>query len=173
MPAYYHYLISSLPILQFNLKPALKTDRFIRVCSGLIPGKELGILKAVVEGKDLPQDMPSVLRRWFAFDTALRNALVKLRAGRKRKDPAGYIRKTDYWGLSVGHSAMSAYKNTSLAESEKILDSERWRFLDELSRGHYFDFDFLVVYALKLLILERWDKVEGADKEKLLEEVLN
>ena len=36
-----------------------------------------------------------------------------------------------------------------------------------------FDLDFLIVYALKLLILERWEKVNSADKAALLKEVLN
>ena len=45
--------------------------------------------------------------------------------------------------------------------------------MDELATGHYFDLDFLISYALKLLILERWERINSADKPRLLEEVLN
>ena len=63
---------------------------------------------------------------------------------------------------------MTAYRNTSILEAEKILDQARWNFLEALSFGHYFDFDYLLVYGLKLAILARWDKIQKADKEQLL-----
>ena len=43
----------------------------------------------------------------------------------------------------------------------------RWEKLDGLSVGHYFDIDWLVVYMLKLLVLERNGKMtkeEGAER---------
>jgi hypothetical protein len=57
-------------------------------------------------------------------------------------------------------------------EAEKALDLERWRELDELTLGHYFDLDALIVYAIKLTRLEKWDKVYAADKKRILEENL-
>jgi hypothetical protein len=53
-----------------------------------------------------------------------------------------------------------------------MLDEARWRMLEELCVGHYFDLDFLIIYALKLLILERWQRIRTADGGRLLEEVL-
>ena len=38
--------------------------------------------------------------------------------------------------------------------------------------GHYFDIDFLITYALKLLILERWENMRALDKERALEDLL-
>jgi len=35
-----------------------------------------------------------------------------------------------------------------------------------LSMGHYFDLNFLIIYALKLGILERWARVDSADPAK-------
>ena len=42
-----------------------------------------------------------------------------------------------------------------LLEAEKLLDRTSWQFLDELEQGHYYDLEFLMVYGLKLKILER------------------
>jgi len=64
-------------------------------------------------------------------------------------------------------------RNPSIFEAERALDLERWRLLDELSFGHYFDFDALLIYALKLKILERWLKIEIADKERIIKETVN
>jgi len=63
-------------------------------------------------------------------------------------------------------------KQKIIKEAEKSLDEARWKFLDELSFGHYFDLDILIVYVLKLLLLERWGKINTADKTKILEGAL-
>ncbi|MFH0827465.1 MAG: DUF2764 family protein, partial [Candidatus Omnitrophota bacterium] len=73
---------------------------------------------------------------------------------------------------AISHLALNAHRSPSLLEGERMLDAERWRFLDELSLGHYFDLDFLIVYLLKLLILERWEKIRTADKEQFLDELI-
>lgn len=67
---------------------------------------------------------------------------------------------------------MNAHRNPSILEAERMLDGERWCMLDELSLGHYFDIDFLIVYALKILILERWERIRTADSTGKLQEIL-
>jgi hypothetical protein len=68
--------------------------------------------------------------------------------------------------------ALAAYRNPSILESERYLDQEKWNFLDSLAAGHYFDRDFLIVYGLKLAVLEKWERVRTADKKALLDKAL-
>ena len=160
--AYYTYLISSLPMLHFGMKPPFSFEKFIERCQGLIPEAEI---KALKSGAGLEQ--------WQAFDKELRNELVRVRAARKHKAPEKYLRKDGYVSPYIVHIAMSAIRNTSILEAEKILDEERWQALDGLSFGHYFDLDFLLIYAQKLLILERWARIRLADKPDLLKQALS
>jgi hypothetical protein len=173
MPDFYTYIIASLPALTFPALPPINRQKFLDACRDLVTAEELLLLEALLEDKELPVKDYALLARWVDFDTALRNELVNLRAGRKRKDPQKYIRENIYWSPEAIHAAMAAYKDISILDAEKILDLERWRYLDELCAGHFFDFEFLIVYALKLKILERWEKIRRADKVKLLEEALN
>jgi hypothetical protein len=144
----------------------------MEICKDKIPETDIGCLKLVSE--IYTHEGPEViLKKWRVFDTALRNELVKIRASRKQVDPLKYIRGDEYAGPYITHIAMNAYRNPAILEAEKTLDQERWRMLDELATGHYFDLDFLITYALKLLILERWERISRADKSKLLEEVLS
>jgi len=113
-----------------------------------------------------------VLKKWKDFDIALRNELVKVRAARKKIDPLKYLRQDEYSEPQIVHIAALSLRNPSIFEAEKALDLERWRLLDELSLGRYFDFDTLIIYALKLLILERWAKIGIADKERIMQETL-
>lgn len=173
MHASYIYLISSLPMLHFGIKPPFLFGKFLEICAGLIPQTDWELLKNVsVNGEyDYELKQPT-LNCWYEFDSDLRNELVRLRASRRRVDPVKYLRRDGNYRLSIVHLAMNAQRSPSLIEAEKMLDQGRWQKLEELSFGHYFDIDFLIIYALKLLILERWERINRADKVGLLEEAL-
>ncbi|MBU3959099.1 MAG: DUF2764 domain-containing protein [Candidatus Omnitrophica bacterium] len=173
MPGYYTYLISSLPMLHFGIQSPFSFAGFLEICQGLIPESGIKILEtASITGEYIYETTQSSLRKWFIFDTLLRNELVKIRAARKRMDSARYLRGEEYAPPAIARLAMNAQKNPSILAAERMLDQERWHFLDELAGGHYFDIDFLVVYALKLLILARWEIINTADKASILEETL-
>jgi len=173
MSGYYIYLISSLPMLHFGLKPPISFERFIRLCQGLLSEEDIEILKVCAQQNihDYKTGQPT-LNKWRVFDTALRNELVKIRAGRKKVEALKYLRQDGYTEPYISHLALNAHRNPSILEGEKSLDLERWRFLEELSTGHYFDIDFLIVYVLKLLILEKWEKIRTADKKQCLQDLL-
>ena len=83
-----------------------------------------------------------------------------------------YLRPEGYSGSSPAPEIMSANMHTSVLDAEKTLDEIRWKVLEELSTGHYFDLDLLITYAYKLLILQRWENIRNADKTILLEQAL-
>lgn len=172
--ANYTYLISSLPMLHFGIKPPFPFEKFLEICARLIPPKDWELLKNVsLNGEyDYELKQPTLLNCWYEFDTALRNELAKLRAVRKRVDPVKYLRRDGYYQLSIVHLAMNAQRSPSLIEAEKMLDQGRWQMLEDLNFGHYFDIDSLIIYALKLLLLGRWERINCADKAGLLEEAL-
>ena len=169
MGAYYVYLISSLPMLSFVSRMPFTPDEFIAKCEGLIPEQESGILKGIIQAgpSSLSAAAKGVLGEWGKFEIILRNELARARAGRKKSDFSRFVRLPDNFDARISHVAMAAYRSASILEGEKILDQARWDFLESLSFGHYFDFDFLIVYALKLKILERWSRIQDADKEQL------
>lgn len=170
---YYTYFISSLPMLHFGKKAPFSFESFLERCRDIVSENDIDILKTLtdVENRAYDKEQPT-LRRWRNFETSLRNELVKIRAARKHIDPSGYLRQDGSVDGRVAQLAMNAYKNPSMLESEKILDEERWQMLDESSIGHYFDIDFLIIYGLKLLILEKWAGIDIADKKALIENAL-
>ncbi|MCX5667918.1 MAG: DUF2764 family protein [Candidatus Omnitrophica bacterium] len=164
MTGYYVYLISSLPMLHFGTKPPFSMEKFFSVCAELISAADLEALKSSLNGEGEG--------RYHDFETTLRNELVKIRAQRKHLDASRFLRGDGYADQWISHAAAGAYRNPSVIGAEKMLDLDRWRFLDELSMGHYFDIEILMIYARKLSILERWERVRTADADKLLEEAL-
>jgi hypothetical protein len=174
MPALYVYLISSLPMLDFGMRPPLAWEDFLELCQPLIPADDYAVVKNLPEAEQYSglEGKIETIRRWVAFDTALRNELVKVRSGRQHIEAAKYLRPLDYSNFSLAQAVMSAQRNPAPQEAERLLDRERWDFLEELSLGHYFDLTFLILYAYKLKILWRWEDIRRADKTALLAEVL-
>ncbi len=176
MPAYYTYLVSSLPALSFSAKMPFSSEEFFTKCKGLIPEAEIQLLRNICcfcqDAYCLPENPQGTLKKWTNFEVALRNELVRARAARKKIDPLKFIRLPENPQAQISHVALAAYRSTSILEAEKILDQERWNFLEHLGFSHYFDFDYLLIYALKLKILERWEKIQKADKETLFNQVV-
>jgi len=174
MPAYYTYLISSLPMLNFPALAPFSLEVFFSKCKNLIPEDEFKILRSICCQNSYALNVYGnlSLKQWVNFEITLRNELARVRAARVKIDPAKFLRLPDVPQAQISHVALAAYRCTAILEAEHILDQARWNFLDTLSLGHYFDFDYLLVYALKLQILERWDKIQKADKEHLLNAVI-
>ncbi|TAN61855.1 DUF2764 family protein [bacterium] len=173
MAGYYPYLISTLPMLHFGMKPSFSGERFLELCRQFIPSADIEALKkAAISGEYIDAKIHPTLKKWQEFDTGLRNELVKIRCLHKHVASEKYLRAEGYVPAYITHLASTVHRTPDILEAEKLLGQGRWYFLDALSFGHYFDLDFLLIYALKLFILERWDRAITADKEAVLEEAL-
>lgn len=159
-------------MLHFAALPPFSFEKFIGMCRPLIPGEDIDIIKSItLDGAYAYKGEQPALKKWRAFDTALRNELVRIRASRKHVDPYRFIRGDDEPDVSINHLAINAVRNPSILEGERMLDQARWRALDEFSTGHYFDMDILIVYTIKLLMLEKWERIASSDKPRLVEEL--
>jgi hypothetical protein len=174
MPDFYTYLITSLPMLHFGMKPPFSFERFLEQCRQFIPEKDFLLVSTLPKPElySATGKRNRIIQKWIEFDGALRNELVKLRASRKHVDPAIYLRTDGYSGSSLAPVVIAANTTISILDAEKTLDEIRWKALEELSIGHYFDLDLLITYAYKLLILQRWENIREADKTILLEHAL-
>ena len=172
MADFYPYLISSLPMLHPGMKPPFAFERFLEMCREFVPEKDFQILCSLPQPEQYPGTgrVPPTVLNWVEFDSALRNELVRIRATRRQLEPAAYLRPDGYSGPSLAPGVTAATLQASILDSEKALDEMRWKALEELAAGHYFDLAFLVTFAYKLLILERWEKIRSADGRILLEQ---
>ena len=154
----YYYIVSSLPMLEFGEKPTISYEDFLNSCRTQLSPCDMEIIEKADEWKE-----------WGRFSIALRNEIAVFRAAKKSKDPAKYIHGDDNRDPLLIPSAHWAVNLDSPLEAERFLDQLRWEKLEELSKGHYFDIDFLVTYALKLQILERWQTINSQDGMQVLE----
>lgn len=155
----YYYTIASLPFLDFDSDPPLTEDEFLAACKNECNKRDFSLLEKT---SLIPTDSPARQRlvdRFYAWERSLRNELVLLRAKKKGIDPDKYIQEGEV-RLEPVQVARGAFMNESPLASEKILNKARWMYLDQLEVGHYFDLERLLVYKLKLKILEQSAKAK-------------
>lgn len=149
----YYYMIASLPLLKSDSPPPFDIEDLFYSCRGNIKDSDLTLLETVsLEPGDSAGN--EMLERWYDWETSLRNELVRLRSQRKAADSDKYLREGDVFP-GVPEVAREAFTQESPLSAEEILNRARWAKLEELEVGHYFDMVKLMVYTLKLQLLQR------------------
>lgn len=66
-----------------------------------------------------------------------------------------------------------AESDISLIEKEKELDKIRWNYLDEATFFHYFTIEKILSFTIKILISERWLKLDANTGKILLNQLID
>jgi len=142
----YYYIIASLPLLKFTEPPAISSKNFITESEKWLSLDDFAILSKVdinnflINEKDTP-----LLKKWKEFESLIRRELAFYR--RAKRQGAEYKIRKDLTSI--------IQESSNPLEIEIKLLGIRWDFLEEQEIEHFFDLDFLVIYYLKLQILER------------------
>lgn len=175
----YYFTVSSLPYLQLEGERAITTDEFLEQCRPWLKARHMELLEnahLLPEESDLQglDSLPATLASFYRFEAALRNELVHLRAAKLGWDIVESVTESDedFSGeAEIAERARDAFGQDSPLDGERQLDRARWMILDRLSVGHYFDIDTLIIYYLKLLILERAARMNADDGAAAFEAV--
>ncbi|UCF99024.1 MAG: DUF2764 family protein [Spirochaetaceae bacterium] len=173
--AQYYYLVASLPLLFYETERIPSRDEFLNTCRQHLSLKDYRLL-ASASTSVLEPTTPScrILERWRQWEIALRNELVRLRAKKRGDEAEAYIK--DSPGIIEAEViAREAFAQESPLQAEDTLNRARWEYLDDLEVGHYFDIETILIYALRLQVLERkvlFDPERGRDMfEKIYAEI--
>lgn len=161
----YFYLVSTLPLLSFEQDHTPSSIEFLELCRSQIEPEDLALLeraRLAPDGAPIPVDLEfetlldgqQTVRAWLNWESRLRDELVRLRAPKLETDASRFLSEAGY-ATGVYETAREAVSAASPLEAEELLDRARWRYLDELESGHFFDIAKLIIYYLKVQILER------------------
>jgi len=152
----YYFFAASLPELRAGEAPPMSVGEFDEAAAGeLSPAAWRRLtefsLPSVPGGS--AEGLPRVYREVRRFEEVLRTRIARRRADRsgtllELPEPEEFVAEAE---SAVAQAAQAA----SPAEREEILDRARAARLDELESNHFFDFDFLCVYRLRLMLAER------------------
>jgi len=102
----------------------------------------------------------------------LRNELARIRGKRTGRDSEAYLRK-DAINPAWAGRLREILEELSPLKAEVLFSQILWSILDELLVGHHFDTASLVIYYLKLQILERIALFDLEIGKQKLESILN
>lgn len=116
----------------------------------------------------------SCAKDWLEWEVGLRKYLANVRAESLGTSLSGnlLVKAVEDSPFDYQKIVSDYHKQTSPLESEKFLDLERWKFADSLAIPYSFSDDEIVVYAIKLLILERWWAISQSQMD-IFEKVAN
>ena len=156
----YYYLVASLPLLRFTDAPPFSSRTWLEKCREQVAENDFALLARIALDKlELRRGDHALWQAYSAWETALRNELARQRAQRLGVDAEPFLRDAPFY------SGMSALAKEALGAGtpravENELDLKRWSYLEELETGTRFDLGQLIVYRLKLLLLERKNRFQ-------------
>ena len=151
-----YYFTASLPEVYFGSEPPISSADFDNEARNWLSETECRKLARVSlpdHYSDIPSDLPAVYRNFFRFEIALRAKIAKRRAD--RLGAVADIPEADDFFSEIDRAIAAASAADDPAEREDIIDTARWEYLEELDTTHFFDFDHLCLYRLKLQIAEK------------------
>jgi len=169
----YYFVTASLPMLQYDRPAGVTRAYFLDLCRAHMQPYDFTLLeRALIFDCSGREPCPAVYGLYRTWETALRNELVLLRAAKAGKDAVRYLKEGE--GLT-GMSAFArrVFDEASPLQAEELTDRARWQYLEDLEIGHFFDLSKLVVYYLKLQLLERkafFKEQEGKETFSALEQ---
>lgn len=168
----YYYFAASLPMIDFDNKPPFSVENYLEDCLRLLSRNDFELMNELLTQKELPEYTDDqVVNAWIKFYEGFWNELTWQRAKRAGKDPESFIRSRANADSRQAEVIQRALKEVDLLEAERILDRFRWEFLNELEKGQFFNFGFLVIYGLKLKILEKYQRIQSSQGQEIFEEI--
>lgn len=151
----YFYFSASLPNLHLETPPPLSPAQFRQACARHLTVRDRQALDELDQDLDMPSSNTFVAA-WKNAEIRLRNAIARLRAARRHRDPTPYLHAPTGPDPAVERAAAEALSKAGPLERELALDRIRWRTIDDLAGTDVFAPRALLAYALKLALASRW-----------------
>ena len=152
----HYYLISQLPMLEFDRQSEMTIGLFTEEAQKWLRHADfIKLMHVYLFDTSHDDPGPGLLKRIKRFEYEFRNDLALWRRARSEGE--------EYKPESFSPTLL---KDGNPLEIEKRLLMYRWDFIDHLEQDHHFDFSFLILYYLKLQILDKlslFDQERGMD----------
>lgn len=125
----------------------------------------------------LLEETEGFLHDWFAFELNLQNILVAWNSRHFELPLGGQLVGENEVSAALGRShardfglandhpyvdrLLNALEGDSILQCEKTIDHIKWDFIEASNTFHYFTLEVVLGYLLKLMMLERWLRLDA------------
>lgn len=154
------YLLCSLPSLNFAQVPPISLDEFYHDAEKQLSSKHFSMLERV-DLRQMDSDEHGKLKDFAQLYQDLLGDITELRTAKTEKRP-----------VRLAHLPKSLADGNPL-EREKQIMRWQWDRLDDLEAGNTFSLVNVLVYKLRLQILDRLQSMEPERGSQVFESVIN
>ncbi len=152
MSSSYYYFAATLPTLHFNGSTPFSLDVFRSDCQRLLRQEDYEDVERVL-GLRFDRPRNGLVIEWQTF---IRQIQVEVAWHRLSHEGAGAALNFERgFDPDVVDIINQAFKEEDLFEAEKMVMRLQWDRLERMALNHFFDFEFILIYAEKLKMLER------------------
>lgn len=162
-----YYLIPSLPEIEKDKKPPMSSCEFLDVCRQYVPARDFTSLEQCQLYKFDWHNPFKLIREWYNLECDLRNQMVELRAEKLGKQPAMFFHG-EYLRGKIDDDVRFLCQLQEPSALAEALFKRRWRLLNRLQSGQFFNREWLSIYYLKLQLLEKRFQYSKEAGEKIL-----
>jgi hypothetical protein len=167
-----YYLIPMLPELESDNKPPLNSSEFLDLCRQFLSVRDFTSLERCRLYEFDDHNSFTTVKEWCNSECDLRNQMIELKAEKLRKDPNNFFRG-DYLRGKIDDEVRSIYRLQRPDDMAEALFKRRWRLLNRLQSGQFFNMECLSIYYLKLQLLEERFKYSKEAGKKILQTFLD
>ncbi len=154
----YFYTLAALKTLKLGEKIPISEESFLEFAEDTIAAKDYRILLKCRWGLTEPTGF-SFADRILSWEKELRVELAKARVSKLPFELPPTLKDLP-GNYSLLEEVRAAMALESPLDAERYLDQMRWNYLEEIGARHYFDFEALVIYYLKLQLALRQEKFQ-------------
>ena len=156
-------------MLDFENAPPQSFDDFLADCERHLSDDDYSLVCAIFNDQDKIETDRDGIQKLIEFNHGFRNDLVYFRAEHAHKDPADHMRGQRTANPYYMETIQRAATETNLLDSQKVIDRFMWETWDDLSCTYYFGLELIVVYGLKIRMLESYQKTRSAKGSEVFE----
>jgi len=167
----YYYFTATLPYLDFDSIPPMPDEDFLNECERLLAEDDFSVVQGFLSQREKLNSHNDAVNALAQYNRDFRNEIVWFRTQKVHKDSGDAMRKTRAGSLSIVEAIQQASKIPNLLEAEKFLDKARWQHWDHFLMGLQGGLESIIVYGLKLKILNRYNEINSPKGSEIFEEI--
>jgi hypothetical protein len=158
----YYYIIAQLPLLAFDRPALMSIEAFLDEAKKWLSHKDFMFLSGIrYDYTRLEKRGPRAWRDYLRFEYRFREDIASWRQFQEKGEeykPAAF--------------PQSLVQEGNPLDVEKKLLKWRWQYIETIEKDHHFDLEYLVLYFLKLHILERLSLFDGEKGMEIFKNII-
>ncbi len=167
----YYYFTATLPYLDFDSIPTMPDEAFLAECERLLTEDDFFVVQGFLSQREKLNSHNDTVNALAQYNRDFQNEIVWFRTQKVHKDSGDAMRKTRAGSLNIVETIQQASKIPNLLEAEKFLDKTRWQNWDHFLMGRQGGLESIIVYGLKLKILNRYKEINSPKGREIFEKI--